>query len=66
LRVSQEFDDFVMYQAAKDWLEKCDRPLEGGFHWRGGVKPDTTGILMWSEPFFIQIPSGEMVKKLIF
>lgn len=29
-------------------------PLNGGFHWRPGAERDTTGILMWSEPFVIK------------
>jgi atlastin len=30
-----------------------DEPLTG-FHWRGGSDRDTTGILMWSEPFILK------------
>ena len=36
-----------------------DRPLTGGFHWRGGAERDTTGMLMWSEPFIIKIPASK-------
>jgi atlastin len=33
-----------------DWIGADDEPLTG-FHWKGGSERDTTGILMWSEPF---------------
>jgi len=39
-------------------FEKLDQS-KGGFHWRGGVERDTTGIWMWSEPFFIEQPDNE-------
>jgi len=29
--------------------------LGTGFNWRGGSTPDTTGICMYSEPFFIDL-----------
>lgn len=32
-----------------------------GFSWRGGCERETSGILMWSEPFFVKLPSGEDV-----
>ena len=35
-------------------------PLEG-FPWRGGADRDTTGILMWSEPFEAELPNGDKV-----
>ena len=37
-----------------------EEPL-GGFSWRGGIERDTVGILMWSQPFLVTIPSGENV-----
>ncbi|CAG2113126.1 unnamed protein product, partial [Medioppia subpectinata] len=37
-----------------DWLGSTDTPLKG-FSWRGGSERDTTGILMWSEPFVIKL-----------
>ena len=38
-----------------------------GFPWRGGADRETTGIMMWSKPFLIRLPSGEQVieKKVI-
>lgn len=36
------------------WLQDRDVPLKG-FSWRGGADRDTTGILMWSEPFIVPL-----------
>ena len=36
------------------WLQDRDLPLKG-FSWRGGADRDTTGILMWSEPFVVPL-----------
>jgi atlastin len=33
-----------------DWFNK---KLNKGFHWKNSAERQTTGILMWSEPFFI-------------
>jgi len=35
------------------WMGSDDEPLTG-FHWKGGSERDTTGILMWSEPFILK------------
>lgn len=37
----------------EDWMGNEDEPLTG-FHWKGGSERDTTGILMWSEPFILK------------
>jgi len=37
----------------EDWMGSEDEPLTG-FHWKGGSERDTTGILMWSEPFLLK------------
>ncbi|XP_050404512.1 atlastin-1 [Patella vulgata] len=60
-------DFFLRYLSAKcspDWMGGDDSPLEG-FSWRGGSERDTTGILLWSEPFICRIPSGEEVAILL-
>lgn len=44
------------------WLGQPGDKLEG-FHWRGGTDRDTMGILMWSEPFFRTLPTGEEVRS---
>lgn len=36
-----------------DWMGGEEEPLTG-FHWKGGSERDTTGILMWSEPFIMK------------
>lgn len=36
-----------------------------GFSWRGGSERDTTGILMWSEPFVIRLPLGKEIAVLL-
>lgn len=46
------------------WLGEESEPLTG-FSWRGGSERNTTGILMWSEPFIIRIHSGEEVAVLL-
>ena len=50
------------FQPGGDWLGDDNSPLEG-FPWRGGAERDTTGILMWSEPFPVTLPSGDEVGK---
>lgn len=51
---------------SEEWLDgpKKDSPLKG-FSWRGGSERDTTGILMWSEPFLIKLPSGQEIAVLL-
>ncbi|XP_055329593.1 atlastin-2-like [Paramacrobiotus metropolitanus] len=46
------------------WLGNENQALTG-FHWRGGSERDTTGILLWNEPFFRKLPNGEEVVVLI-
>ena len=30
-----------------------------GFSWRGGIERDTTGILMWSQPYIVTLPDTQ-------
>jgi atlastin len=49
-------DFFLRYlnrNCKEDWIGTDDEPLTG-FHWKGGSERDTTGILMWSEPFILK------------
>ena len=49
-------DFFLRYlskNGREDWMGSDDEPLTG-FHWKGGSERDTTGILMWSEPFILK------------
>jgi len=45
---------------AIDWIGDGSTPLKG-FSWRGGSERDTTGILMWSEPFIFKLDNGKDV-----
>jgi atlastin len=45
---------------AIDWIGDGMTPLKG-FSWRGGSERDTTGILMWSEPFVVKLDNGSDV-----
>jgi atlastin len=47
-----------------DWLGDPSQPLKG-FPWRGGSDRNTSGILMWSEPFDVVLPSGEQACVLL-
>lgn len=51
-------------KAAESWLGEDKEELKG-FSWRGGSNPDTTGILLWEEPFFVQMTNGETVVVLL-
>ncbi len=44
----------------EDWMGDEEEPLVG-FSWRGGFERDTTGILLWSQPFIATLPSGDEV-----
>nr|CAD7429919.1 unnamed protein product [Timema monikensis] len=46
------------------WLNNKTAPLEG-FSWGGRSKRETTGLLMWSEPFLISLPGGEQVAVVL-
>jgi hypothetical protein len=46
-----------------DWLTS-EQTLDG-FSWRGGSERDTTGILIWSEPFIIKDRKGDDVVVLL-
>ena len=54
--VFQEYSDY-------GWLDDQESPL-GGFAWRGGAERETTGILMWNEPFFMKTSGGEEVGNI--
>ncbi len=41
-----------------------EEPLVG-FSWRSGSERETTGILMWSQPFLATLPSGEEVGYIV-
>ncbi|XP_015786522.1 atlastin-3 [Tetranychus urticae] len=58
---------FIRYfsrQGESDWLDDEDVPLKG-FSWRSGPDRETTGILMWSEPFIIEKDGKEIAVLLM-
>lgn len=48
----------------KDWLGNPNEELKG-FSWRGGVDPETSGILVWSDPIVVRRDNGEEVAVLL-
>jgi hypothetical protein len=42
----------------KERLQELESIVESSFRWRGGKERETTGIWMWSEPFFRPASDG--------
>eukprot|EP00111_Clytia_hemisphaerica_P011671 TCONS_00034289-protein len=60
-------DFFLRYlekDGEDDWMGEQDEDLKG-FPWRGGADRETTGIMMWSKPFVVTLPSNEQVVVLL-
>ncbi|XP_048486326.1 atlastin [Plutella xylostella] len=55
---------YTLGKSGGDWLGSEDDPLQG-FAWRGGSERETTGLLLWSQPFKATLPSGEKVVILL-
>ncbi|KAL4710851.1 hypothetical protein ACJJTC_012943 [Scirpophaga incertulas] len=51
-------------EAGDNWMGSEHEPLKG-FSWRGGSERDTTGLLLWSQPFKATLPNGEKVVILL-
>lgn len=51
----------------KGWFERVQtlNQHEGSFDWRGGKERNTTGMWMWSDPYFLPGPSGDEVAVLL-
>ncbi|KAI5634591.1 atlastin-1 [Phthorimaea operculella] len=47
-----------------EWLGSEKDPLKG-FSWRGGSERDTTGLLLWSQPFKTTLDNGEKIVILV-
>lgn len=47
-----------------DWIGDRSEELTG-FSWRGGSKPETTGILVWSDPILIKGPNNKEVAVIL-
>lgn len=54
-------------QEGKKWYERVQtlNQHEGSFDWRGGTERNTTGMWMWSEPYFLPRENGEEVAILL-
>lgn len=51
-------------RTAESWFGGDQEALEG-FSWRGGSERDTSGILVWKEPFFVKLANGETIVVLL-
>lgn len=51
---------YLQSGSESEWLVDASAPLKG-FSWRGGCQRDTTGILMWSEPFVVKTKDNKEV-----
>lgn len=59
--------DDTTNQDGKKWYERVQtlNQHEGSFDWRGGTERNTTGMWMWSEPYFLPRENGEEVAILL-
>jgi atlastin len=46
-------------------MNQNDADPLSGFSWKAGSTLDTVGILIWSELFLAELPSGEEVRHLL-
>lgn len=58
------FIKYLKSGRSENWLQDQDSNLNG-FTWKGGINPDTMGILMWSEPFHVPIRGKDKVAILL-
>jgi len=60
-----EGNEEIPEETSEKWYEQFSKlDADSGFHWRGGSDRNTTGIWMWSEPFFVE-ESGEEPMALV-
>lgn len=63
--ISESSDD-DSDDADNKWYHKFNTlDASQGFHWRGGSDRNTTGIWMWSQPFFVKESSDEPLALLL-
>lgn len=62
--VSSSQHQLVDVSSESDWLNNPDEELSG-FSWRGGSDPETTGILLWSDPIVIRQKGGKEIAVLL-
>eukprot|EP00529_Nitzschia_sp_RCC80_P011401 CAMPEP_0113502850 /NCGR_PEP_ID=MMETSP0014_2-20120614/33809_1 /TAXON_ID=2857 /ORGANISM="Nitzschia sp." /LENGTH=636 /DNA_ID=CAMNT_0000397735 /DNA_START=50 /DNA_END=1960 /DNA_ORIENTATION=+ /assembly_acc=CAM_ASM_000159 len=58
-------DEHGSKKSQKKWFEQVDTIKTDGFHWKAGSERDTTGIWMWSQPFFRKNANGEQMAVLL-
>ena len=69
--MKQSAEDWVAVEGSNSTPSKSPSPtvedatIIKNFAWRGGTLRQTTGIWIWSEPFFRKTPSGEEVAVLL-
>jgi len=49
----------------KKWFEKIESIENDAFHWRGGSERNTTGIWMWSHPYFVKKGDENMAVLIV-
>ena len=49
---------YLQRGGGEKWMGDDEEELTG-FSWRGGAERETTGVLVWSEPFVVQNEKGE-------
>mmetsp|Transcript_21838 Transcript_21838/g.45584 ORF Transcript_21838/g.45584 Transcript_21838/m.45584 type:complete len:596 (-) Transcript_21838:94-1881(-) len=47
------------------WYKQFETLGKDGFDWKAGSERNTTGIWMWSHPFFLEMDNGENVAVLL-
>ncbi|XP_064109227.1 atlastin-like isoform X4 [Macrobrachium nipponense] len=55
---------YMTAQQADNWLGDYEIPLKG-FKWRQGARRETTGVLIWSEPFIVKKWTGEEIAVIL-
>lgn len=47
------------------WYKQFDSVGKDGFHWKAGTERNTTGIWLWTRPFFLKTANGEDMAVLL-
>ncbi|KDR14875.1 atlastin-like [Zootermopsis nevadensis] len=55
---------YLEAKGRQDWMGNEDEPLQG-FSWEVGSERHTTGILIWSEVFVVDLPNREQVAVIL-
>jgi atlastin len=67
VRKSNDANKVNVTDDGKKWYERVQilNQHEGSFDWRGGTQRNTTGMWMWSDPYFLSRDNGEEVAILL-